>query len=45
MNKIKGIIRRHSGKEKIKEKKRIHSITAKADFKFGNEAWVLKKRD
>jgi hypothetical protein len=26
-------------------KLRIHSITAKADVKFGSEVWVLKKRD
>jgi hypothetical protein len=25
-------------------KLRIHNITAKADLKFGSEAWVLKKR-
>jgi len=25
-------------------KLRIHNITAKATLKFGNEAWVLKKR-
>jgi len=24
---------------------RIHNITAKAAFKFGSEAWVLKKRE
>jgi hypothetical protein len=24
---------------------RIHNITAKAALKFGNEAWVLKKRE
>jgi len=24
---------------------RIHNITAKAAFKFGSEAWVLKKKD
>ena len=26
-------------------KLRIHYITAKAALKFGNEAWVLKKRE
>ena len=26
-------------------KLRIHNITAKAALKFGNEAWVLKKRE
>ena len=26
-------------------KLRIHNITAKASLKFGNEAWVLKKRE
>ena len=26
-------------------KLRIHNITAKAVLKFGNEAWVLKKRE
>jgi hypothetical protein len=26
-------------------KLRIHSITAKAAFKFRSEAWVLKKRE
>ena len=26
-------------------KLRIHNITAKAAFKFGSEAWVLKKRE
>jgi hypothetical protein len=25
-------------------KLRIHNITAKAELKFGSEAWVLKKR-
>ena len=30
----------------LKETKlRIHNITAKAALKFGNEAWVLKKRE
>jgi hypothetical protein len=30
----------------IKETKlRIHNFTAKAALKFGNEAWVLKKRE
>ena len=24
---------------------RIHNITAKAALKFGNEAWVLRKRE
>jgi hypothetical protein len=29
-----------------KERKlRIHNITVKATLKFGNEAWVLKKRE
>ena len=26
-------------------KLRIHNITAKAGLKFGNEAWVLEKRE
>jgi len=26
-------------------KLRIHNITSKAALKFGNEAWVLKKRE
>ena len=26
-------------------KLRIHNITAKAALKFGNESWVLKKRE
>ena len=26
-------------------KLRIHNITAKAAFKFGSEAWVLRKRE
>jgi len=26
-------------------KLRIHNITAKAAFKFGSEAWLLKKRE
>jgi len=26
-------------------KLRIHNITAKAELKFGNEAWVLKNRE
>ena len=44
-NKINGAIRRHFGKKMKKETKlRIHNITAKAAFKFGSEAWVLKKR-
>jgi len=28
-----------------KQKLRIYNITAKAALKFGNEAWVLKKRE
>jgi len=45
-NKINGAIRRHFGKQMNKETKlRIHNITAKAALKFGNEAWVLKKRE
>jgi hypothetical protein len=45
-NKINGVIRRHFGKQMTKEtKSRIHNITAKAALKFGNEGWVLKKRD
>ena len=45
-NKINGAIRRHFGKQINKETKlRIHNITAKAPLKFGNEAWVLKKRE
>jgi len=44
--KIKGAIRRHFGKQMNKETKlSIHNITAKAALKFGNEAWVLKKRE
>ena len=39
-------IRRHFGKQMNKETKlRIHNITGKAALKFGNEAWVLKKRE
>jgi len=26
-------------------KLRIHNITAKAAFKFGNEVWLLRKRE
>ena len=45
-NKINGAIRRHFGKQMIKETKlRIYNITAKAALKFGSEAWVLKKRE
>ena len=45
-NKINGIVRRHFGKQMAKETKfRIYNITARAAVKFGNEAWVLKKRD
>ena len=45
-NKIKGVIRRHFGKQMNKETKlRIHNITAKVALKFGSEAWVLKKRE
>ena len=45
-NKIKGVIRRHFGKQIKKETKlRIHNITAKKALKFGSEAWVLKKRE
>ena len=45
-NKIDGAIRRHFGKQMNKETKfRIHNITAKPTLKFGNEAWVLKKRE
>ena len=41
-----GAIRTHFGKQMNKETKlRIHNITAKAVFKFGSEAWVLKKRE
>ena len=44
-NKINGAIPRHFGKHMNKETKlRIHNTTAKAAFKFGSEAWVLKKR-
>jgi hypothetical protein len=45
-NKINGIVRRHFGKQMAKETKfRIYNITARAAVKFGNEAWMLKKRD
>ena len=45
-NQINGVIRRHFGKQMNKETKlRIHNITAKEVFKFGSEAWVLKKRE
>ena len=45
-NKINRAIRRHLGKQMVKETKlRIHNITAKAALKFGSEAWVLKKRE
>jgi len=45
-NKINGAMWRHFGKQMNKEKKlRIYNITAKAALKFGNEAWVLKKRE
>ena len=45
-NKINGAIRRHFGKQMNKETKlRIHNITAKAALKFGNEVWVLRKRE
>ena len=43
---INGAIRRHFGKQMDKETKlRIRNITAKATLKFGNEVWVLKKRE
>jgi len=45
-NKINGAIRRHFGKQMNEETSlRIYNITAKAALKFGNEAWVLKKRE
>jgi len=45
-NKINGEIRRHFQKQINKETKLIiHNITTKAALKFGNEAWVLKKRE
>jgi len=45
-NKIDGAIRKHFGKQINKETKlRIHNITAKAALKFGNEVWVLNKRE
>jgi predicted SPOUT superfamily RNA methylase MTH1 len=45
-SKINGAIWRHFGKQmNIETKLRIHNITAKAALKFGNEAWVLKKRE
>ena len=45
-NKIKGTIRRNFGKQTNKQTKlRIHKIAAKAELKFGSEAWVLKKRE
>jgi len=45
-NKINRANRRHFGKQMNKETKlRIRNITAKATLKFGNEAWVLKKRE
>jgi len=44
-NKLNTAIRRHFGKQMNKETKlRIHKITVKATLKFGNEAWVLRKR-
>jgi len=44
--KINRAIQRHFGKQMNKETKlRIHNITAEAVLKFGNEAWVLKKRE
>jgi len=37
---------RHFGKQMNKETKlRIPNITAKAALKFGNEVWILKKRE
>ena len=45
-NKINGVIRRHFGKQmNIETNLRIYNIAAKAALKFGNEAWVLKKRE
>ena len=45
-NKINGAIQRHFGKQTNKEtKSRIHNVTAKAALKFGDEAWILKKRE
>ena len=45
-NKINVAIRRHFGKQMNRETKlRIHNITAKVAFKFGSEAWVLKRRE
>ena len=44
--KINGAIWRHFEKQMNKETKlRIHNITTKAAFKFGSEAWVLRKRE
>jgi len=45
-NKIIGPIGSHFGKQTNKETKlRIHNITAKTALKYGNEAWVLKKKE
>jgi len=44
-NKINGVIWRHFGKQMKETKLRIHNITVKMAFKFGNDAWVLKKRE
>ena len=45
-NKINGAIRRHFRKQMNEETKlRIHNVTSKAALKFGNETWVLKKKE
>ena len=45
-NKINGAVRRHFGKQRTKKQnEEIRNITAKAELKFGSEAWVLKKRE
>ena len=45
-NKINGAKRRHFGKQMNRETKlRIYSTASTAAFKFGSDAWVLKKRE
>jgi hypothetical protein len=42
---MNGSIWKHFGKQMNKETKlRIQNVTVKEAFKFGSEAWVLRKR-
>jgi hypothetical protein len=45
-NKINGIIKRHFGKQMTTDAKlRLHNITSKASLCYGNENWIINKRD